>query len=265
MSPLLRKQFMQCNKKTLSSVILTKLMLEPTRGFRAQLGSLRESRHVSAASTPEFKETRNATVGLDEQGSDPTTRSSSQYQSNTIRALDYQTTALPKLVNTGYKFLGHQPAAALIVATASVSLLLQISALFSTSAHAAVFCSSSTSSSASTCQQQLRFLLQLAARLQLLATCFAASLFNRPPQPPVSLGSVFFSVSCAAAAAFFPFYPIAAALRFLQFCGCFSSFFSFWMLLLVVRLSFLFSCGLAPFYFLWWATPFLTSFPLLPK
>ncbi|KAI5668883.1 hypothetical protein M9H77_18736 [Catharanthus roseus] len=35
--------------------------------------------------------------------------SRSQYQPNSIRALDYQTTALPKLVKTGYRFLGHLP------------------------------------------------------------------------------------------------------------------------------------------------------------
>ncbi|KAI5677982.1 hypothetical protein M9H77_08932 [Catharanthus roseus] len=35
--------------------------------------------------------------------------SRSQYQANTIRALDYQTIALPKLVKTGYRFLGHLP------------------------------------------------------------------------------------------------------------------------------------------------------------
>ncbi|KAI5657801.1 hypothetical protein M9H77_26594 [Catharanthus roseus] len=35
--------------------------------------------------------------------------SHSQYQPNTIGALDYQTTALPKLVKTGYRFLWHLP------------------------------------------------------------------------------------------------------------------------------------------------------------
>ncbi|KAI5681771.1 hypothetical protein M9H77_02999 [Catharanthus roseus] len=33
--------------------------------------------------------------------------SRSQYQPNTIRAFDYQITALSKLVKTGYRFLGH--------------------------------------------------------------------------------------------------------------------------------------------------------------
>ncbi|KAI5676988.1 hypothetical protein M9H77_07938 [Catharanthus roseus] len=37
------------------------------------LGSLSESSHISAASTPECKETCNATVGLDRQGLNPTT------------------------------------------------------------------------------------------------------------------------------------------------------------------------------------------------
>ncbi|KAI5658192.1 hypothetical protein M9H77_26985 [Catharanthus roseus] len=57
----------------------------------------------NTASTPECKETCNATIGLNGQGPDPKTRSSetslasrSQYQPNTIRALDYQTTTLPK-------------------------------------------------------------------------------------------------------------------------------------------------------------------------
>ncbi|KAI5656558.1 hypothetical protein M9H77_25351 [Catharanthus roseus] len=65
------KQFMQCYKKTFSFIILTKLMLEPTCGFRGQLGSLSESRHISVASTPKFKTTYNATVGLHGQSPDP--------------------------------------------------------------------------------------------------------------------------------------------------------------------------------------------------
>ncbi|KAI5678571.1 hypothetical protein M9H77_09521 [Catharanthus roseus] len=73
-------------------------------GFRAQLESLSESRHISAASTPKCKETCNATIGFNGQGPDPKTRSSetspasrSQYQPNTVPALNYQTTALPKI------------------------------------------------------------------------------------------------------------------------------------------------------------------------
>ncbi|KAI5648937.1 hypothetical protein M9H77_34942 [Catharanthus roseus] len=57
----------------------------------------------NTASTPECKETCNATIGLDGQGPDPKTKSSetssascSQYQPNTVRALDHQTTALSK-------------------------------------------------------------------------------------------------------------------------------------------------------------------------
>ncbi|KAI5648137.1 hypothetical protein M9H77_34142 [Catharanthus roseus] len=37
------------------------------------------------------------------------TRSGSHNEPNTIRALDYQTTVLPKLVKIGYRFLGHLP------------------------------------------------------------------------------------------------------------------------------------------------------------
>ncbi|KAI5653671.1 hypothetical protein M9H77_30858 [Catharanthus roseus] len=48
-------------------------MLEPTRGFRVQVGSLSESRHISSASTPKFKRTCNATVGLHGQTPDPLT------------------------------------------------------------------------------------------------------------------------------------------------------------------------------------------------
>ncbi|KAI5654571.1 hypothetical protein M9H77_31758 [Catharanthus roseus] len=58
----------------------------------------------NTGSTPECKETCNATIGLKGQGPDLKTRSSetspasrSQYQPNTVRALDYQTTALPKI------------------------------------------------------------------------------------------------------------------------------------------------------------------------
>ncbi|KAI5670593.1 hypothetical protein M9H77_10957 [Catharanthus roseus] len=57
------------------------------------LGSLSESRHISAASTPECKETWNATMGLNGQGPDPKTRSS---ETSPASPLDYQTTALPK-------------------------------------------------------------------------------------------------------------------------------------------------------------------------
>ncbi|KAI5649713.1 hypothetical protein M9H77_35718 [Catharanthus roseus] len=104
---------------SLSMTVIVKsyFIVVPPIVFRAQLGSLSESRHISTTSTPECKETCKAIIGLNGQGPDPETRSSetslvscSQYQPNTIQALDYQTTALSKLVKTsGYRFLGHLP------------------------------------------------------------------------------------------------------------------------------------------------------------
>ncbi|KAI5659200.1 hypothetical protein M9H77_27993 [Catharanthus roseus] len=55
---------------------LRTLILEPTRGVQTQLGSLKESRYISTASTLEFKKTCNATVELHGQSPDPIMRSS---------------------------------------------------------------------------------------------------------------------------------------------------------------------------------------------
>ncbi|KAI5680237.1 hypothetical protein M9H77_01464 [Catharanthus roseus] len=75
-------------------------------GFRAQLGSLSESRHISTALCPNFKRTCNATVGLHRQSPDPRNEAIGtkfwhlvvKYQQNNIRALDYKQ---PHSHNTG--------------------------------------------------------------------------------------------------------------------------------------------------------------------
>ncbi|KAI5664833.1 hypothetical protein M9H77_24156 [Catharanthus roseus] len=81
------------------------------------LGSLSESRHISAASTPKFKRICNATVGLYGQSPDP----QNEAIGTKFRHLVVNTSQTPyersitnnstpiSLVKTGYRLLGHLP------------------------------------------------------------------------------------------------------------------------------------------------------------
>ncbi|KAI5661638.1 hypothetical protein M9H77_20961 [Catharanthus roseus] len=83
--------------------------------FRAQLGSLSESRHISAASMPQFKRTCNATMGLHGQSPDL----ENEAIGTKFRHLVFNTSQTPyersmtnnrtpiSLVKTGYRLLGH--------------------------------------------------------------------------------------------------------------------------------------------------------------
>ncbi|KAI5649011.1 hypothetical protein M9H77_35016 [Catharanthus roseus] len=64
------------------------MMMQFHENSSCNVGSLSKSRHISVASTPEFKETFNATVGLHGQSPNSKTRSSKA-------KLNYQTIALP--------------------------------------------------------------------------------------------------------------------------------------------------------------------------
>ncbi|KAI5681944.1 hypothetical protein M9H77_03172 [Catharanthus roseus] len=81
------------------------------------LGSLSESRHISAASTPKFKRTCNATVGLHGQSPDPQNEAIGtkfQYLVVNTNQTPYEhlitNNRTPvSLVKTSYRLLGHLP------------------------------------------------------------------------------------------------------------------------------------------------------------